>query len=274
MIKIGDFSKLSQVTVKTLRFYDEMGLLKPVQVDPFTGYRYYAANQLLQVNRILALKDLGISLEQIKMLLQIGLPPEQMKGILRQRQVEMVQQIEINQEKLERLQIRLSLFEQENSMSTVDVVIKSIPEITVASMRGTVPTYPAQGILWEKLENALRKAGIRPSNPCFTLDHDDEYKEADHDLEVCEPVPAGVELPDPFEVKVLPAVKEMASLVHHGSFNTLPESYQKILQWLGQNGYQICGPGREIYIANGEDMKIRQDDPSYVTEIQFPVQKV
>jgi DNA-binding transcriptional MerR regulator len=273
LIKIGDFSKLSQVPIKTLRYYADFGLLKPIHIDPFTNYRYYAANQLQQLNRILALKDLGISLEQIMVLLAEVLPAEQMTGILRQRKVELEQQIKIDKEKLEKLMVHLRHFEQENYMSTIDVVIKSIPEIFVASHRGIAPTYANQGLLWEKLEIGLQKAGIKPIGPCFTIDHDEEYKETDHDLEVCEPINSGVEITANFETKTLPAVKEMASLVHHGSFQTLPDSYQKMIRWLGENKYQICGPGREIYITISEG-EVKQDDSNNVAEIQFPVKKV
>jgi effector-binding domain-containing protein len=272
MIKIGDFSKLSRVTVKTLRYYDELDLLKPVQVDPFTGYRFYAAQQLLLLNRILALKDLGISLAQIKRLLKDGLPQEQMLGILRQRQVELEHEIEGSQAKMERVLARLRQFEQENSMSTVDVVMKSVPAITIASVRGKVPSYTSQDPLWEQLEMRLQQAGVKPIEPCFTIDHDKEYRETDHDLEVCEPISGMVKLPQPVEVRTLPAEKVMASLIHHGPFNTLTQSYQKMVKWLEENGYQISGPGREIYISTGEG-PVKQDDPSYVVEIQFPVSK-
>ncbi len=272
MIKIGDFSKLSQVSVKTLRYYSDFGLLKPAHIDPFTSYRYYSAPQLLQLNRILALKDLGISLDQIKKLMADGLPAEQMTGILRQHLVDLEQQIEIESEKVKHLTVYLRQFEQEKNMSTLDIVIKSIPEIEVATYREIVPSYSAQGVLWKELEIALQQARIKPTGPCFTIDHDEEYKETDHDLEVCEPIPSNLRLTGKCEVKTLPAVKEMASLLHHGSFETLSDSYHKMIRWLDENKYQICGPGREIYIYTGEGLA-RQDDASYVTEIQFPVKK-
>ena len=83
MIKIGDFARLSQVSVVTLRYYDEMDLLKPVKIDTFTGYRFYSAVQLPRLNRILALKDLGFSLDQIKLMLADGLTLEQLRGMLK-----------------------------------------------------------------------------------------------------------------------------------------------------------------------------------------------
>jgi len=94
MIRIGDFSKLSRIPVKTLRYYDEMGLLQPVQVDPFTGYRLYEYSQLSDLNRILALKDLGFSLEEIGRLLDDGLSVEQMRGMLKLRETEARQMVQ------------------------------------------------------------------------------------------------------------------------------------------------------------------------------------
>ncbi|MDL1909078.1 MerR family transcriptional regulator [Chloroflexi bacterium CFX6] len=106
MIRIGDFSKLSRVPVKTLRYYDEMGLLEPVEVDPFTGYRLYEYSQLSTLNRILALKDLGFSLEEIGRLLDDGLSVEQMRGMLRLRETEARQRVREEAERLERIEAK------------------------------------------------------------------------------------------------------------------------------------------------------------------------
>src|SRR5512136_2288564 len=131
MLKIGDLSKLSRVSVKTLRYYDEVGLLRPAQVDRFTGYRYYSFDQLPRLNRILALKDLGLSLEQIAQLLNEGLAPAQLRGMLRMKQAELELQVQEEQERLARVEARLRQIEQENNMSTCDVVIKKIEPQTV-----------------------------------------------------------------------------------------------------------------------------------------------
>ncbi len=272
MIKIGDFSKLSQLTVKTLRYYDELGLLKPVLVDPHNGYRYYAAAQLPRLQRILALKEMGLSLQQIGMLLNGDLPAQQVIGMLRRRQVELRQGIAESQESLARIEARLRQFEQENIMPENEVIIKSTPAIWVVSIRGVVPNYPDQQTLWAQLGEAMKKAGVHGVEPCFTLDHDREYKKLDHDLEVCYAIDAPLSVEPPAQVHQLPAVKMMASLIHHGPFTTLFNSYQQMIGWLDANGYQIDGPGREIYISTGMN-ELRQDDPNYVTEIQFPVKK-
>lgn len=272
MIKIGDFSKVSRVPVKTLRYYDELGLLKPVQVDPFTRYRYYSAEQIARLNRILALKDLGLTLEQIRRLLREDLPAGQVIGMLRRRRVELEQEIKDSQAVMVRIEARLDQFEKEQNMSDQDIVIKSVVAFHVASVRGTVPTYAEQEPLWHALEKAMHKAGVQPVGPCFTIDHDDEYKARDHDLEACFPVEGPAALDAPAVVRELPAVENMACLTHHGAFNDLMSRYQELLAWIDRNGWQICGAGREIYLFAGNG-PVRQDDPGYVTEIQFPVKR-
>src|SRR5262245_51092830 len=126
MIKIGEFSKLVQVPVPTLRYYDQVGLLKPVKVDPFTGYRYYSVNQLPRLNRILALKGLGFSLEQIGAALDEGLTPEQMRGMLRLRHAQISQQlVEVKNQLLE-VEMRLHQIEREDQLSSYDVILKQV----------------------------------------------------------------------------------------------------------------------------------------------------
>jgi DNA-binding transcriptional MerR regulator len=281
MIRIGDFSKLSRVSVKTLRYYDEMGLLKPVQVDAFTGYRLYEYSQLSVLHRILALKDLGFSLEEIGRLLEDGLSVEQMRGMLKMRETEARQRLREEAERLERIKSQLRQIEQEEVVSKYDVVIKSADEIRVASVRDVVPTPPDQGRLWQELGGYLAMNHIRPNGACFTLYHDDEFKERDWDVEVCEQI--NVELsestlaPDAsagerIKVRTLPAVDSLACTIHHGPFVTIGEAYNALGKWITDNGYRITGPCREVYLNPSRNGS--QTDPDTVTEIQFPVEKV
>jgi len=152
MIRIGDFSKLSRVPVKTLRYYDQVGLIKPIQVDPITGYRLYEYSQLSDLNRILALKDLGFSLEEIGRLLDDGLSLDEMQGMLKLRETEARHKVQDEEERLDRIRTRLKQIEQENKMPKYDVVIKSVDEIRVASVRDTVLMPSKQGNLWRELE--------------------------------------------------------------------------------------------------------------------------
>lgn len=133
MFKIGDFSKICRVPVSALRYYADIGLLEPTHIDNFTGYRYYSLDQLPRLNRILALRDLGLSLTQVKQLLDEQVTPEQMRGMLRLKQAELQQVVDEEQARLARVAARLKQIEQETSMT--EVVLKQIEPMIVLSIR-------------------------------------------------------------------------------------------------------------------------------------------
>jgi effector-binding domain-containing protein len=268
MIKIGNFSRISQVSVKTLRYYDEIGLLKPAQVDRYTGYRFYTIEQLPRLNRILALKELGFSLEEITQVISQGLSAAELRGILRFKQAEIQVRLQTDQEMLSRIETRLKQIEQENKMPVYDVVIKNIEPITIASTRGIIPSYPEQGGLWNTLETYLAAHKIQPAGACFTLYHTDE---PEIDAEVCEPVASVIHANDTIQSYILPGVEAVASTIHHGPFVTIGDAYNALIKWIEENSYQICGPSREIYLRPAQNGS--QTDPNTLTEIQFPVRK-
>jgi DNA-binding transcriptional MerR regulator len=272
MIRIGDFSKLSRVSVKTLRFYDEMGLLKPIEVDRFTGYRYYEFDQLATLYRILALKDLGFSLEEIGRLLDGDLSAEQMRGMLKLRKAEIRQRVQEEVERLERVERWLRQIEQENSMSKYDVVIKKVEPTRVASVRGVVPAPPDQGSLWEELMGHLGRQGARMIGPPMAIYHDGEFKERDWDIEVCMPIVDEMTPDQRLKVYSVPGFETVACVVHAGPFITIGQAYDAIAKWIDENGYQIVGPWRELNLRPPEPPG-NQNDPNTLNEIQFPVEK-
>jgi effector-binding domain-containing protein len=266
MLKIGDFSSLAQVSIKTLRYYDDRGLLSPAYIDPETSYRYYSASQLSRLHRILALKDFGFSLEQIATCLEEKVTAEQMRGMLLLRQAEQQVRVEEERDRLGRLQSRIRLIEQESSMSQ-EVVLKQVPPQWVASVRETIANYPAVGALYPRVITGVGP-GVVGQAPCFAMWHDTEYRESNVDSE------AGIFLKEPVtatgDVRVyeLPAAT-VASAIHAGSYQRLQEAYDALLRWVGDNGYQVAGPIRELYLQNSQP--VRQDDESYITEIQVPI---
>jgi len=270
MIRIGDFSRISLVSIKTLRYYDEVGLLHPAKVDDFTGYRYYTYDQLSRLHRILALKDLGFPLEQIGRLLDENISAEQLRGVLKLRKTEIEQRVSEEQERLARVEARLKLIEQEHVMNKIDVVVKKIEPFKIASVRDVIPTYSEQGEIWSELEGYLAAQRVRPVGPCLTMYHDEGYKEHDVDAEVAEPIVADLPETPRVRVRTLPAV-EVVSAVHRGPYTSLGEAIEAVIQWTEANGYRIVGPEREIYLQPGRNGS--QADPDTVTEIQFPVEK-
>ena len=277
MIKIGEFSKLVQVPVATLRYYDQVGLLKPIEVDRFTGYRYYSASQLPRLHRILALKGLGFSLEQIGVVLAEGLTLEQMRGMLRLRHAQISEQLVEMQNQLLEVEVRLQQIEREESLSTYDVILKQVEPLLVASVRAILPSHSASGSLfgevYEVLGSQVSKAlGPNPEEGGQTLVlwYDTEHKE--HDVDGAAAFILRCRVPESGRMRVheLPAAT-MAATVHHGSYNTIGQAHEAILKWIEAKGYLIVGPDRELNLYH--TLPIRQDDPSYITEIQYPVEK-
>jgi len=271
MIRIGDFARLSQVSVVTLRYYDEMDLLKPVKVDTFTGYRFYSADQLPLLNRILALKDLGFSLEQIKLMLADGLTLEQLGGMLMKQRNEVEKRLSEEQERLIRIEARLRQIKLEDKMPRYDIVIKTVPAMLVAARRVTIPTNDQVpqylGPAYAEVYNYLRQQGVKDDGQCMALWHSPADVYANEDAEAM--VVIDRPLPGTERVKVyeLPPT-QVAAVVHHGDFEEFTQGHAALLEWIDANGYQIVGPYREIYIKHEKN-----NLSDTITEVQFPVDK-
>jgi effector-binding domain-containing protein len=272
LFKIGDFSRLSFVTVKTLRYYDEIGLLKPVKVDQFTGYRYYSADQLPRLNYIVALKDLGLCLDEVALLIQDNLSPAQMRDIFILKKADLQQRVADEQKRLDQVEKLLKRIEKEGTMPDYQITIKKLEPMLVASIRETLPTYGDCGPLFGEIYKYIAKKFIfKPAGPPFMLCHDPEYKERDVDIEIGVPIGKTIKESDRVKVYELSGVEQAACTIYKGAYTNISEGYNAVMSWCEANGYEPAAPSRELYFTNPKDM----NDPSKnVTEIQFPVQKV
>ncbi|HSY01264.1 MAG TPA: MerR family transcriptional regulator [Acidobacteriaceae bacterium] len=268
MLKIGDFSALAQVSIKTLRYYDQAGLLTPAHVDEQSGYRYYSVRQLAQLHRILALRDFEFSLEEIAELLSEDVTAEQMRGMLLLQQKELEQRMRDEGDRLSRLNSRIRVIERENEME-YEVILKNLPKQKIASVREVVAAYTAVGSLYGKVANGLGPAMANVTVP-VAIWHDHEYKEKDVDAEAGFYLRHDVAAADGVTVHDLPETTA-AAVIHNGSYHRLREAYDALLKWIASNDYQIAGPIRELYLHTAKP--VRQDDETYVTEIQVPVVK-
>ncbi len=270
MFKIGDFSRLSFVTIKALRYYDEIGLLKPVEVDRFTGYRYYSAVQLPRLNYIIALKDMGLSLNEIATLVNNDLTSTQIRDLFILKRAELQQRVNEERRRLERVEGLLQKIEKEGTMPDYQVVIKKVAPQLIASIREVLPTYGDLGRLYEALIPYIFSQGGKPAGPTLFMSHDGEYKEKDVDVEAGMPIAAAIPASERVKVYELPGLEQAASTVYKGSYEGITEAYQAIMAWVESNGYRVTGPDREWYLVSPADT---QDPAEYVTEIQFPVEK-
>lgn len=271
MIKIGDFARLSQVSVVTLRYYDEMDLLKPVRVDTFTGYRFYSADQLPRLNRILALKDLGFSLEQIKLMLVDGLTSEQLRGMLTMQRNEVEKRLADEGERLRRIEFRLRQIELEDTMPKYDVVIKTTPAMLVASRRVTIPTNDQVpqylDTAYMEVYTYVHEQSAKSTGPHFTLWHSPSDVYQNEDVEAIVPIDRPLKGTERVKVYELPST-QVAAVVHQGNFEDFTQGHAAILEWIDANGYQIVGPYREIYIKHDKG-----ELSNSTTEVQFTVEK-
>lgn len=287
MFKIGDFSQLAQVSVRALRLYDELGLLKPAQTDRFTSYRFYALDQLPRLNRILALKDLGLSLDQIGDLLQRDLPADQLRGMLRLKQAEIGQQLQAMQTQLRRVDARLKQIEQEGQPPKYEVVVKSVAAQTIVAARAIVPQLSDMaGLrcgLYEAIYRWLDNHGLRALEPEMAIYHNAEYVEQDIDMEAAAPInlaapidPAMLKSSPPSAaaavvVRELPAVETMATVIHKGDMWDVGQAIIALYIWLGQHGYAPAGPYRELHLF-WRELDIETEQFSNIAlEMQIPV---
>ncbi len=270
MFRIGDFSRLCRVPVSTLRYYADIGLLEPAQVDRFTSYRYYTLDQFPRLNRILAFKDLGLSLEQIRQLLDEDIASSEIRGMLRLKQAEIQQQLDTEAARLARVEARLRQIEQEGQMPQQEVVHKAIEQQMVIAIREIIPQPAMVGALIGEVYQAMARHNLIPAGPPIALFHDTEFKPENLDVEVAFPV---ANAPDTLALgdgrlatkRELPAVPQAACIIHVGDYSKFEETYAIIGQWIASSGYTIAGPSREIYLAPPGD--------NAMTEIQFPVIK-
>jgi len=277
MLKIGEFSKIAQVSIKTLRYYDKVGLLKPVHIDRYTNYRYYTLTQLVSLNRILALKDLDFSLEQIHELVKMDLSEDGLRNMLEAKATELRQRITDEQDRLLRLENRLLNVDQDLQAFQNPVVLKSTPNLLIASVREVLPSV-LDLREWrhnnlEKIHSILKRLDKKPSGPDLLIYHQDDYREEEIDIEIgtiIHETPDNTtanQVKDDVHIRTLFAVNQLATTIAPQSVTDLADTYASLTQWTQKNGFQPIGPWRElIFTQEGTN-----SEP--LVEIQRPVMK-
>jgi DNA-binding transcriptional MerR regulator len=269
MFTIGDFARLGRVSVRMLRHYDALGLLTPAEVDPDSAYRRYSIDQLPRLNRLIALKDLGFKLEQVGAILDESLDAEELAGMLRLRRAELEERITADTSRLARVEARLRSIREEGQMITKDAVLKSVPAIRVAELRGSAGSWAPEDIgpeirsLFGELGERVRAAGVVPCGGPIAY-----YEPRDDDtitVSAAVPVEADVGEQDGFAIAELPSVERMATLLHHGSMDGCVPSYEALSLWVEENGLRTVGLSREV------TLECPADEDGWVTELQMVV---
>lgn len=265
MFRIGEFSKMSKTPITALRYYDEIRLLTPAQTDPFTGYRFYTTDQLFTLHRIQSLRQLGLSINEI----QLVLSGQHQAAVLEKRRQELLGELAERQDQLSRIDFMLQ-FKEDHPMKYV-AAIKELPACIVYSKRFTAPDY---GALFQSIPAIGRQVSkqypdLKCATPayCYNVYLDGEYRDHDIHIELCEAV---TEKKPDFEdivFKETPPVTAV-SVMHKGPYSNLNEAYAFALKWVEENGYQVGGCPRESYI---DGIWNKETEAEWLTEVQIPV---
>jgi DNA-binding transcriptional MerR regulator/effector-binding domain-containing protein len=277
MFRIGDFSRIARVSARLLRYYDEIGLLKPSIVDAASGYRFYSAEQLSRLNRILVLKQLGLTLEQIAKVMEDSISAQQLRGMLLIRRAELEQALEEEAERLRQVETRIAQIDVEGQLTADDVMIRSEPATSFLSVRQTVPSFlAAREILGQLARTVPGRVPAARLGHLAGIAHSPEFEPDALDVELgyffdgdVDDGGGGITLPDgsALSVRNLPAVERMAVCVRIG----LPEHAHlvtaKIARFVEANGYVLSGPSREVFLQPPRPDRMHES----VVEMQFPI---
>lgn len=269
MLKIGDFSALSKISIFMLRHYNEIGLLIPAHIDEFTGYRYYSEEQLPIANRIQALKNMGLGLSIIKDILWEYNNEDSLKRYLTLQAAQKQEEIETMQKQLLLLQTTIKGLEKSSSLSRFNIAIKELPKRNVISYRSTIAAYNQEGVLWKKLLEEIKEQNIQFANPSYNIAifHDVGFVEHEIDVEVQRAVVGEYKSTDIVKFKSVPAITA-ATLTYKGGYIQLSEANEAIANWISENGYEFDGSIFNIYHVSPET---ETESDNLITEVCFPI---
>lgn len=269
-LKIGEFSKLNFVTVKTLRHYEAIGLLIPNHVDKWSRYRYYDVSQMHKMSRILYLKGLGFSLEEIREIFDDhgGEAPLE---LIRAKTEECRTEIGRLRRRLAGLGELGNKLQKQRKME--NIIIKSLPAAIVASHRRVIASYDELFTLCpDVIGPEMARLGCVCPDPgyCYTIDHNKTYREGNFDIEYCEQVIEKREDSPLVQFKEVPAVPTAACANHYGGYSALPAAFAKLYAYIEQHGYKLAGSPRFSYI---DGIWNKESEAEWLTEIQVPVER-
>lgn len=274
MFKIGDFSKIARVSGRLLRYYDSIGLLSPVRIDPATGYRYYSAGQLARLNRILALKGLGLTLEQVARLLDGNISSDEIRGMFLLKKAELERTVSEEAQRLRNVESRLQQIDEQGSVVDYDIIVKTIEPARYLSFRRAFASFgDALSAVGDVTRAAARQLPDRVRDALVVVAYSD-FDDEDIDLEIGYTLKGKIDksmvFGDGVELKTteLPGIDRMATLVRSGPAHKIHLAFGALGLWMEANRCEIAGPCREVFLQP----PFQQPDPEHADiEIQFPV---
>lgn len=269
MLKIGDFSKLSRISIRMLRHYDEIGLLIPRSTDPMTGYRYYSEDQLLMACRITSLKEMGFGLAVIGEIFKNYDDPRELAKFLEIKQSEVRAEMQETNRRMRLLETAIERLRKDETSMNYNVTLKTIPQREVASVREVIPAYNQEGMLWNYLMTETADQNLQYAENCLSLAvfHDEGFKDSESDVEIQMSVKGTYKDTEHVKFKTVPPV-EIASSIYKGSYDQITEVNHVVANWVNDNGYEFNGAMFCIYHVSPAQT---QNPEELVTEVCYPV---
>ena len=270
MFRIGEFSLLGKTTIKALRYYDEVDLLKPAKIDQSTGYRFYSSEQLVRLHRIQSYRQIGLTIDEIKFILS----GQDATSILLQRRTELISELAQKTTQLSRIEFILHSKEKESLMSyDYTATIKEQPECIVYSKKMTIPNYDAYFQLIPAIGRQIveKYPDLKCATPeyCINIYLDGEYRDQDISVEFCEAVDRMWPDFDDIHFKTIDAAT-VVSVMHKGPYSEISQAYAFAFMWIDENGYTAADNPRENYI---DGIWNKDSEADWLTELQIPVVK-
>ena len=271
MIKIGDFSKLSRISIRMLRHYNEIGLLMPDNIDDFTGYRYYSEKQLPLANRISALKEMGFSLAAIMEILKEYDNTEALEKFLTLKYAEIKEQATSVNRQMLLLETTINRLGKDDKVMNYNVLLKEMPKRHVASVRKIIPNYECEGVLWKQFSEESEPLKIQAANPeyCLAIFHDPAHVNEDVDVEIQMSVIGEYQDTENIKFKTIPPI-QIVSVTFNGGYDQIAAISESVASWVASNNYEFNGAMFNIYhVGPGHD----PNPENWVTEVCYPVSK-
>lgn len=270
MFRIGEFSKLMQISVRMLRYYDETGLLKPAEIDPWTGYRMYSVEQIPVLNKIIYLRDSGFNVAETAAALYSDNNITTIEQ-LNKKYTEITANIQMEQTKLKKIEIARNELLHGKPEISYNISTKSIPGYPVLSLRKVIPNYYAEDKLCEELFEFAKQHKVEISDHTFSIYHDKDYREENVDVELCTVVKKAGQNMGSFHFRYTEPISILACTMVYGDFSNISSAYLSMARWLQLNSqYKMRGSNRQIVHRGPWNEKNPQD---YLTEIQIPLEK-
>lgn len=271
MFKIGEFSKLTQVSIRMLRYYDEIGLLKPAAIDKFTGYRMYSSEQIPVLQKIILLRDTKFKIAEIKEILTSSKSID-IRDELEKKKKEIQAEIALEKKRILKIDNAINEIEKSNFKIHCNINFKSVDKIVILSVRDIIATYFDEGILWNRLYDLIHKENIPIKHDMYNnvaLYHDIEHKDENVDVETGVIVHKIGKNKDGFVYREVEGVEKMAYAMVYGPYENLAKAYEMLAYYLESHNEQMAEkPSRQICHVGVCDT---ENPDEYLTEIQIPL---